>query len=89
MSQINEYIAEHLHIEQFRNLPFERARADCQRADALGSVLQGIEALSNMTPDEVAEILRALERADRGECSVSLQEAREDAESQARVCAEL
>lgn len=82
---ISAYIREHLHIPAFRDIPAERASAECRRADALGTVLAGIEALSNMPPDEVAEILRALERADRGECSVSLQQAREDAESQARV----
>lgn len=82
---INAYIREHLHIPAFRDIRAEQARKDCERADALGNVLAGIETLRNMRPDEVAEILRALERADRGECSVSLQQAREDAESQARV----
>lgn len=64
---------------------FSQVAADCQRARDLDRILTNIARLSPMPPDEVAEILRALELAEDGTCSVSLQQAREDAESQARV----
>lgn len=61
---------------------FAQVAADCKRSDLLECVLHYIDRMPKMGPDEVAEVLRALERNEDGHCSVALQECREDAESQ-------
>lgn len=53
--------------------------------DNAEAIADKIAALRNLEPADVVMILKALELAEDGACSVSLQQAREDAESQARV----